>query len=50
MTGDQGHTANGLLASGGLASESEHLPENKGLNAQLLRKGNNGHHLKIEKF
>ena len=46
MTGDQAHTANGLLASDGLASESEHPPENTTtLSSITIRKGNNGHHI-----
>ena len=33
-----GHTANGLLASGGLASESEHPPENTRTRRPITKK------------
>ena len=38
VTGDQGHTANGLLASGGLASESEYPPENTRTQRPIAKK------------
>ena len=38
VTGDQGHTANGLLASSGLASESEHPPENTRTQRTITKK------------